>query len=98
MSEVRLKKGETVASALRRLKKLLDQEGTLKIVRENKYYVKPSEKRYKQMKRAKFNNKIQSKREKMSWPLYKYVVIYKRWKIQAKSEMAVSTSTSLVRG
>lgn len=45
MSEVRLKKGEPVEKALRRLKKKLDREGTLREAREHRHYQKPSEKR-----------------------------------------------------
>lgn len=43
MTEIKLKKGETVDRALRRLKKKLDREGTLKEIRNRRYYEKPSE-------------------------------------------------------
>ena len=43
MSEVRLKKGEAIDRALRRLKKKLDKEGTLKEVRNRRHFEKPSE-------------------------------------------------------
>ena len=43
MTEVRLKKGEPVDKALRRLKKKMDKEGTLKDIRNRRYYEKPSE-------------------------------------------------------
>ncbi len=42
-TEVRVKKGETVDRALRRLKKKLDKEGTLKELRNRRHYEKPSE-------------------------------------------------------
>jgi small subunit ribosomal protein S21 len=42
-TEVRLKKGEPVDRALRRLKKKLDKEGTLKELRNRRHYEKPSE-------------------------------------------------------
>ena len=45
MSEVKLKKGEPVDRALRRLKKKLDREGTLKEVRNRRHFEKPSEER-----------------------------------------------------
>jgi small subunit ribosomal protein S21 len=45
LSEVRLKKGEPVEKALRRLKKKLDREGTLREARAHRHYEKPSEKR-----------------------------------------------------
>ena len=43
--EVKLKRGENVDRALRRLKKALDKEGILKTMRSNRFYEKPSEKR-----------------------------------------------------
>ena len=43
MSEIKVKKGETVDRALRRLKKKLDKEGTLKELRNRRHYEKPSE-------------------------------------------------------
>ncbi|MDD2404228.1 MAG: 30S ribosomal protein S21 [Lentisphaerae bacterium] len=42
-TEVRVKKGEAIDRALRRLKKKLDKEGTLKELRNRKHYEKPSE-------------------------------------------------------
>ena len=50
MSEVKLKKGEPVEKALRRLKKKLDREGTLREARAHRHYEKPSEKRRRKMK------------------------------------------------
>ncbi len=55
MSEVRLKKGETVDKALRRLKKKLDREGTLREARTRRNYVKSSEKRRRKAKEPKLN-------------------------------------------
>lgn len=55
VSEVKLKKGEPVDRALRRLKKKVDREGTLKEVRNHRHFEKPSEKRRRRMKVAKFN-------------------------------------------
>ncbi|MFM2081904.1 MAG: ribosomal protein, partial [Verrucomicrobiota bacterium] len=42
MSEIKLKKGEPVDKALRRLKKKVDREGTLKDVRARRTFEKPS--------------------------------------------------------
>ncbi len=43
MSEIRVKRGEPIDKALRRLKKKMDKEGTLKDIRNRRYYEKPSE-------------------------------------------------------
>ena len=50
MSEVKLKKGEPVEKALRRLKKKLDREGTLREARAHRHFEKPSEKRRRKLK------------------------------------------------
>ena len=42
-TEIRVKKGEPIERALRRLKKKLDKEGTLKELRNRRHYEKPSE-------------------------------------------------------
>ncbi|HNU99371.1 MAG TPA: 30S ribosomal protein S21 [Verrucomicrobiota bacterium] len=55
MTEIRLKKGESVEKALRRLKKKVDREGTLKEVRNHRHYEKPSERRRRKLKVAKFS-------------------------------------------
>ena len=55
MTEVRLRKGESVEKALRRLKKKVDREGTLKEVRNHRHYEKPSERRRRKLKVAKFS-------------------------------------------
>ena len=49
-TEVRLKKGEPVDRALRRLKKKLDKEGTLKELRNRRHYEKPSEIKHREDK------------------------------------------------
>ena len=61
MAEVKLRTGEAVSNALRRLKKAVDVEGTLKIAREKRFYEKPSRKRYRQKRKAKFDQRIRSK-------------------------------------
>jgi small subunit ribosomal protein S21 len=55
LTEIRLKKGEPVERALRRLKKKIDREGTLKEVRNHRHFEKPSEKRRRKMKIARFS-------------------------------------------
>lgn len=55
MTEIKLKKGEPVDKALRRLKKKIDREGVLKEVRNHRHFEKPSEKRRRKMKVARFS-------------------------------------------
>ena len=55
MTEIKLKKGEPVDKALRRLKKKIDREGTLKTVRQRRQFEKPSEKRRRKEKAARFS-------------------------------------------
>ncbi len=43
--EVKVRRGESVDRALRRLKKALDKEGILKSMRAKRHYEKPSEKK-----------------------------------------------------
>lgn len=50
-TEVRLKKGEPVERALRRLKKKLDKEGTLKELRNRRHFEKPSERKRRTKRR-----------------------------------------------
>jgi len=50
--QVKVKKGETVEKALKRLKKILDKEGMMKQLRANRYFEKPSEKRRRKAARA----------------------------------------------
>ena len=55
MTEIKLKKGEPVEKALRRLKKKIDREGTLRTGRAHRHYEKPSEKRRRKEKVARFS-------------------------------------------
>ena len=52
MSEVKVRKGETVDKALRRLKKKLDKEGVMREIRAHRHYEKPSEKRRRKAARS----------------------------------------------
>jgi small subunit ribosomal protein S21 len=55
LTEIKLKKGEGVEKALRRLKKKVDREGTLKVVRNHRSFEKPSERRRRKEKVARFS-------------------------------------------
>jgi small subunit ribosomal protein S21 len=55
VSEVKLKKGESADKALRRLKRKLDREGTLREARVKKYFEKPSVRRLRKAKEARQN-------------------------------------------
>ena len=54
MTEVKVKKGESLDKALRRLKKKIDREGTLKEVRNHRHFEKPSERKRRKLKAARF--------------------------------------------
>jgi small subunit ribosomal protein S21 len=55
MTEVKLRKGEPVEKALRRLKKKLDREQTLVQVRLHRRFEKPSAKKRRKEKVARFS-------------------------------------------
>lgn len=65
MTEIKLKKGESVDRALRRLKKKLDREGTLREVRNHRHYEKPSERRRRKEKVARFSAMLSRLRAEM---------------------------------
>ncbi|MEA2013397.1 MAG: 30S ribosomal protein S21 [Verrucomicrobiota bacterium] len=50
MPDVKLKRSEPVDRALRRLKKKMDKEGTLKDLRNRRFYEKPSEEKRRKNK------------------------------------------------
>lgn len=52
MIQVRVKRGEPVERALKRLKKIMDKEGLMKQLRSSRYFEKPSEKKRKKSVRA----------------------------------------------
>ena len=54
MTEIKLKKGDPVERALRRLKKKVDREGTIKDVRNRRAFEKPSARKRRKMKASKF--------------------------------------------
>jgi small subunit ribosomal protein S21 len=61
LSEIRLKKGEPIDRALRRLKKKVDRENTLRDVRSKRTFEKPSERRRRKLKVAKFSAMLSRK-------------------------------------
>ena len=65
MTEVRLKKGEPVEKALRRLKKKIDREGVLREVRNHRHFEKPSEKKRRRMKVARFSAMLSARYAEM---------------------------------
>ena len=52
MVEIRLKRGESVDKALRRLKKKMDKEGTMKELRNRRHFEKPSEAKRRKRRRS----------------------------------------------
>ena len=56
MAQVKIKRGETIDKALKRLKKILDKEGTMKEIRAHRYFEKPSEKKRKKAARARLRH------------------------------------------
>ena len=63
MSEVKLRRGQSVEPALQRLRKLVDREGTIKKIREKRFFEKPSRKKYRTSRRAKYNQRMRSKED-----------------------------------
>ena len=52
MIQIKVRRGETVDKALKRLKKIMDKEGMMKQLRASRYFEKPSEKRRRKAARA----------------------------------------------
>jgi small subunit ribosomal protein S21 len=50
--QVRVRKGEGVERALKRLKKIMDKEGMMKEIRAHRYFEKPSEKKRRKAARS----------------------------------------------
>jgi len=50
--QVKVRKGEAVDRALKRLKKIMDKEGLMRQLRSSRYFEKPSEKRRRKSARA----------------------------------------------
>ena len=54
---VKLKKGETVERGLKRMKKILDKEGLIKKLRNDRYFEKPCVKARKKSQNARIRNR-----------------------------------------
>ena len=54
---LKLKKGESVERGLKRLKKVLDKEGLIKKLRDDRYFEKPCGKARKKSQRARIRNR-----------------------------------------
>jgi small subunit ribosomal protein S21 len=52
MPRVEVREDETLDKALRRFKRLLEREGTLKVLKAKKHYEKPSERKRREMRQA----------------------------------------------
>ena len=61
MSEIKLKRGEPVEKALRRLKKKLDREQTLVQVRLHRRFEKPSARKRRKQKAARFSAMLKAR-------------------------------------
>ena len=59
--EVKVNRGQRADKALRILKKKMLREGIFDEVKKRRYFEKPSQKRQKQIKTAKFNNMLRNK-------------------------------------
>lgn len=53
MTRVQITETEPLEKALKRLKKKIEREGILKILKQRKHYEKPSEKRRRKMRSSK---------------------------------------------
>lgn len=63
--EVKIRKGEPVERALRRLKKKIDRENIIRDVRGKRYFTKPSAIKRQKKKVAKFTNMLRLRYENM---------------------------------
>lgn len=63
--EVKVRKGEPMEKALRRLKKKLDREGVIRDVRAKRYFEKPSEVKRRKNKVAAFSAMLRQRYENM---------------------------------
>ena len=61
--EIKVRKGESVERALRRLKKRLDREGVIRDVRNKRYFEKPCDIRRRKKKVSAFSNMLRMRRE-----------------------------------
>ena len=64
MSEIKLRKGESVDRALKKLKSKLERENVFDNLRDRRFYKKPSVKKRERKKKAKFEALLQARRDK----------------------------------
>ena len=63
--QLKLKKGETVERGLKRLKKILDKEGLLKTLRDQRYFEKPCVKARRKSARARIRARSRRRSQEM---------------------------------
>ncbi|MCR5183325.1 MAG: 30S ribosomal protein S21 [Opitutales bacterium] len=63
--EIKIKKGEQIDKALRKLKKKLETENILRDVRAKRYFEKPCEERRRKKKVQAFSNMLRQRYENM---------------------------------
>ena len=63
--EIKIRKGESMDKAIRRMKKNLDRENILRDVRAKRYFEKPCEERRRKKKVQAFNNMLRQRYENM---------------------------------
>ena len=63
MAEVKLQEGETLENALRRLKRMVQQDDIIKEVKRHSFYLKPGEKKRAKQALARKRNRKKSRRE-----------------------------------
>ena len=59
--EVKVRRNESIDKALRRLKRLMDAEGTLKEFKDKRYFEKPSEKKRQKKAQARIRARKEAK-------------------------------------
>mgnify|MGYP001451141375 CR=1 FL=1 len=64
MPEIKIKSGESLDHALRRLKKKVDSEGIVKELKKRSHYEKPSARRKHNKQAAKYRAKMKAKHDK----------------------------------
>ncbi|MBE6401562.1 MAG: 30S ribosomal protein S21 [Opitutales bacterium] len=63
--EIKIRKGESMDKAIRRMKKKLDRENIIRDVRAKRYFEKPCEERRRKKKVQAFNNMLRQRYENM---------------------------------
>jgi small subunit ribosomal protein S21 len=60
VTEIKIRKGESVEKALRRMKKKMDKEGIVREIRSRRYFEKPSIRKRKKSARARLRARSSS--------------------------------------